>query len=219
MAQDAPPSGSVYLVGGGGHGRVVLDAALEAGLAITAIVDPGLPIGHDLWGIRVIGGDDVLAAAAPGSGWLNGIGANPRIAARRLVFEQMRGQFHPVILRHPSATISKHTRLDPGVQVMAGAVVQSGCTIGENCVVNTGARIDHDCVIARHCFIAPGATLCGEVMLGEASFVGAGAVILPGLRVGSGAIIGAGAVVIADVPEGARVAGNPALPMKEKNHG
>jgi maltose O-acetyltransferase len=44
-------------------------------------------------------------------------------------------------------------------------------------------------------------------------WIGGGAILLPGVRVGDGAVIGAGAVVTWDVPEGARVAGNPARPL------
>ena len=42
-------------------------------------------------------------------------------------------------------------------------------------------------------------------------WVGVGAIILKGVRIGKGARIGAGAVVTHEVPEGASVAGNPAV--------
>ena len=203
-------SGPIYLVGGGGHGRVVLDAALTAGLGVAAIVDPGLPIGSTLFGISIIGGDEALDTVSPGAAWLNGFGANPAIARRRSLFDRLSKRHEPIAVCHPSATISPHAHFGRGSQIMAGVVVQAGCEIAENCVVNTGARIDHDCSIADHCFIAPGAVLCGEVSIGVASFVGAGAIILPGLTIGAGVIVGAGAVVISNLLDGEKVIGNPA---------
>jgi acetyltransferase-like isoleucine patch superfamily enzyme len=48
------------------------------------------------------------------------------------------------------------------------------------------------------------------VELADDAWVGVGAIILKGVRIGKGAQIGAGAVITRDVPEGARVFGNPA---------
>ena len=61
---------------------------------------------------------------------------------------------------------------------MAGAILQSGVTIGENSVVNTRASIDHHCLIESGVFISPGVVLCGGVSVEEGAFIGAGAVIL-----------------------------------------
>lgn len=203
----------MYLVGGGGHGRVVLDTAHTAGLDVIGIVDPGHAVGETILGVPVIGGDEVLERWAAGSGWLNGIGANPSLTRRRTVFESLFARFEVVQLRHPSAIIGGECRLGKGVQLMAGTILQTGSAIGENTVINTGASVDHDCQIGAHCFIGPRATLCGQVRIGEGSFVGAGAVILPGVQIGMGAVIGAGALVNRDVPDGAQVRGSPARNM------
>ena len=66
-------------------------------------------------------------------------------------------------LVHPSAWIAPGVILGDGVQVMAGVVIQPGCAIGENSIVNTRAGVDHDCSIGCDVHVAPGATLCGAV--------------------------------------------------------
>ena len=38
-------------------------------------------------------------------------------------------------------------------------------------------------------------------------------VVIPGIKIGAWAVVGAGSVVIRDVPDGAKVAGNPARPI------
>ncbi|QOY96378.1 sugar O-acetyltransferase [Massilia sp. UMI-21] len=50
------------------------------------------------------------------------------------------------------------------------------------------------------------------VTIGRNAWIGGGAIILPGVRIGDEAVVGAGSVVTHDVPDGARVAGNPARP-------
>lgn len=202
---------ATFLIGGGGHARVVLAAALAAGLRVKGVLDPALPVGRLVFDVPVLGDDEYLsspdAQAAP---WINGLGANPRTDVRSGVFLRLCPAHKAVTVIHPSAIVERAVAIGEGAQLMAGCVIQPGVSIGENCVVNTGASIDHDCRLGAHSFVAPGAVLSGGIEVGEGAFVGAGAVILPGVRIGSDAIVGAGAVIIAHVADRAIMAGNPA---------
>ncbi|MDG2992388.1 acetyltransferase [Candidatus Synechococcus calcipolaris G9] len=203
---------SLYLLGAGGHGRVLLDALQASGVQVTGILDPGLEVGQRIYDIPVLGGDRVLESIDPATCHLvNGIGANPSIASRRQLFIKWSSQgytFSSVI--HPTAIISKQTNIAESCQIMAGAIVQAGVTLGQDVVVNTRASVDHDCVVADHCFISPGAILCGNITLEQSTFIGAGAVTLPGLHIGANSIIGAGTVVPKTIPRHWIVAGSPA---------
>ena len=66
---------------------------------------------------------------------------------------------------------------------------------------------------------------CGSYLLQRSNKIGSGVNIAPHavigngtpdrpLRIGDGAIIGVGAVVTRDVPAGARMIGNPAMPVE-----
>jgi len=46
--------------------------------------------------------------------------------------------------------------------------------------------------------------------VGDGTWIGAGATVIQCVKIGKNCMIGAGSVVIHDVPDGARVAGNPA---------
>lgn len=198
------PHSKLYVLGAGGHAKVVIDSLLASGTAVHGIIDPRLSIGTALLGVPAIGGDEWIDKLDPAEVTIaNGVGATVKSRVNRKLFElwSTRGfRFARVI--HPSAIVGTEVELADGCQVMAGAVIQPHARIGAGTVINTGCRIDHDCVIGAHCFVAPSVTLCGGASIGEGSFVGAGAVLLPGVSVGNAALVAAGATVDADVGDG-----------------
>lgn len=204
---------AVYLLGGGGHGRVALDVLLACGVKVVGVLDPDLKVGDQVFGVPVLGSDKFLNQVDPSAVLLvNGLGANPHVVHRKKLFESMKARgFAFDTIRHPSAVIGRECHMGEGSQVMAGAVFQNRVRIGDNAVINTRASVDHDCVIGAHSFISPGVVLSGDVLVGESAFIGAGAVMLPGIEIGANVVIGAGAVVIKSVPDGWIVAGNPAV--------
>lgn len=206
-------SKKVYLVGGGGHGRVALDALLSSGQSVAGVIDPNLKVGSHIFGVLVTGGDEFLDHIASKEFLLvNGLGANPDVRIRKKLFEDMKARgFSFDAIQHPSAIIGSKCDLTESSQIMAGAVLQNRVQIGNNAVINTRSSIDHDCVIGPHTFVSPGTVLCGEVTVAEAAFIGAGAVVIPGIQIGANTIVGAGAVVTKDVPAEWIVAGNPAV--------
>ena len=202
----------VYLLGGGGHGRVVLDALLSSGVNVAGILDPNLKAGDHIFGAPVMGGDEFLDRLVPTDVLLvNGIGANPYVYIRKNLFDELKARgFLFAATRHLSAVIGSECDLGESSQIMAGVVLQNRVRVGDNTVINTCASIDHDCVIGAYTFVSPGVVLNGEVLVGESTFIGAGAVVLPGIEIGVNVVIGAGAVVIKSIPNGWTVAGNPA---------
>lgn len=202
----------VLLLGGGGHGAVVLDTLLGMAIAVHGVLDPARAAGSAVLGVPVLGGDEWLAAENPAGILLaNGVGAQPRSRTRQGIFEKWKGAgFRFVTVVHRSSVIGREAALGEGAQVMAGAVLQCRTVVGDNATVNTRASLDHDVRVGAHAFIGPGAVLCGEVDVARSAFIGANATILPGIRVGEGAVVGAGAVVTRDVPDGRYAVGNPA---------
>lgn len=202
----------IYVLGGGGHGHVVLDALLSSGVAVAGVIDPALSPDLQVFGVPVLGGNEYLDGLVPADvGLVNGIGANPNTRPRADLYESLCSKgFVFESIRHHAATIGRDCVLDRGSQVMAGAVLQAGVTVEQNVVVNTCGSVDHDCILGAHSFVGPGAVLCGKVIVGRNAFVGAGAVVSAGIQIGADAIIGAGAVVVSDVPESSTLVGNPA---------
>ncbi len=194
---------ALILMGAGGHGKVLMDLATQAGWDVVGVCDPQLADqGVSAWrGVPVIGKDDALSDYRPELyGLINGLGSLPGQDRRRALFQRLTAQGYSFpTLVHPTAVVGDGVELEAGVQVMAGVVLQADVVVGLNSIVNTRASLDHDCRIGAHCHIAPAAVLCGSVVLGEGTHVGAGANVIQGISVGEGAVIGAGTTVLRDV--------------------
>lgn len=165
---------TLYILGNGGHARVCFEA-IERIWPNAIFLDKNDKFPIDNAWVNVV----------------NGIGD---IKIRKRVFKQYKKhKFIPVI--HKSAVVAKGI-LGEGVQIMAGAVVQTGTVFGDNVLINTRASIDHDCIIGSHCHVAPGAILCGGVKLGHSCFIGAGAIIVEGVELEPETFVPAGTLVV-----------------------
>jgi len=198
---------TLAILGAGGHGEVVADAALCSG-RWTDIVwfDDDLsrtPFGSD----RVSGPVAAFGESRTGSEVAFGIGSGE---GRRALFENLGTRFVVKTVVHPSASVSPRARLGEGVVVLAGAVVNVGAVLSRGVIVNTGSSVDHHCHVGRYAHICPGARLAGNVRVGEGSWIGMGASIIEGVSIGAGVTVGAGSAVIGDLPDGVLAVGVPA---------
>lgn len=203
MEPDALPT--LLILGAGGHGRVVADAAQRQGAwASLAATDRNAA----RWSGELLPGVPLRPLAAlEGTAPLHvAVGDN---AARQRESEAAGLQRLATVV-HPQASVSTHAQLAGGCLVAAQAVVAPAARLGHGVIVNHGAVVDHDCVVGEFTHVAPGAKLGGGVTLGRRVLVGAGASVLPGRRVCDDVVIGAGAVVNRDIDEPGTWAGLPA---------
>lgn len=197
------------ILGAGGHGRVVADAAIVSGYTDVVFFDDRWPeiSKNGIW--PVVGTSDDLLREWKGTGEvIIGIGDNKtrldfqsRVAARSLAVASV---------RHPAAVVSSTATVGTGTVVFAGTVINPFVVIGAACIVNTGATVDHDCELSDGVHVGPGAHLGGNVRVGEGAWIGIGAAIREAVEIGEYSIVGAGAAVVRDVEAGSTVAGVPA---------
>jgi len=193
----------VILLGAGGHAKVLLEALRLEGCSILGLVTPDLEKGSRYLGLEVLGDDEQLKKYSPTDIELvNGIGSLPFQNLRWSVSNQVRSWGYKLSkVIHPSAIVSSNVTLDEGVQIMAGCVIQPGCTIGHDTIINTGCTIDHDCEIGENAHIAPGCTLSGDVNVGKSVHIGTGASVIQNIKIGEGAMVAAGTTIYKDVKE------------------
>ena len=189
-----------YLIGAGGHARVIADILLALGHPPTACLDDA-PKQNFIFEIPVITG---LELPEPTASVIIAVGDNfvrATLASHYSTF---------TVAIHPSAQVSAHAEIGPGSVVMAGAVVNAGARVGAHCIINTCASVDHDCLIADFAHVAPGATLGGNVQVGVGTMIGLGANVIHGLVIGAHTVIGAGSTVVSDVGDNVVALGSPA---------
>ncbi|MBO6518926.1 MAG: acetyltransferase [Rhodospirillales bacterium] len=206
----------VIIIGAGGHAKVLAGLLNAVNAVVIGFTDADTARhGETILGHRVLGGDDVIGTYGPDKVELVlGIGSVRPGPVRHDVWQAYKRdgyRFQSCI--HPHAWISPDTEIGAGAQIMAGAVIQPGCRISENSIINTRASVDHDCSIGAHVHIAPGAVLGGTVQVGDGAHVGTGATVIENIRIGDGAMVAAGACVTQDVAANTRVAGVPAKPI------
>lgn len=203
----------VLILGFGGHAKVLLDILFSLPVEILGFADkdPNKK-GTSLYNIPVLGDDSYVFTLDPEQVFLvNGIGSVKASPLREMIYKKFINKgysFYSVI--SPFSYISSFVSMGAGVQVIAGAIVQPGASVGENTIINTKASVDHDCTIGSHVHIAPGATLSGGVRVGDGAHIGSGATLIQGVTVGVGATVAAGSVVIRNVPANTLVCGVPA---------
>ncbi|MBV8043285.1 acetyltransferase [Pluralibacter sp.] len=193
----------LIMIGAGGHASVLADILTRQGRTLIALVAPDASGSGALGGLPRWEEKTLSARARPESCLLvNGIGFMPGNDLRARIFSRYtREGYRFASVLANEASVSPHARLGQGVQIMQGAIVQSGAHIGDNVIVNTGAIVEHDCAVGEHCHLAPRAVLCGSVSLGTQVFVGCAAAVIQGISVGNDAVVGAGATVTRPVPE------------------
>lgn len=203
----------VIIIGDGGHAEVLLDTARALGRDILGVTSLTVKSGAVIAGAPVLGNDDILKNYAIDEVELvNGIGSVDIPHARASVFERFRELGYTfATLVHPRAIVAEGVILEQGVQVIAGAIIQTGCRLGANTIVNTGAVLDHHGRVGANCHIAPGATCSGGVILGAKCMIGAGTTVIQGLTIGDEVMVAAGAVVVKDLHSKVRVKGIPAV--------
>ncbi len=201
----------LWIIGSGGHAKVVIDTAMALGnFEIAGVLDDDPQrIGHHVLGVEIVGRISLESIGRFGiEHAVIAIGSN---RVRAAIAKRLAGAVTWETLVHPRACVAAHTRIGQGTVLFAGSVLQPGAQLSDHVILNTHSSVDHDSDIADFAHIAPGAHVAGGVIVGTGAFIGLGAGVVPGRHIGNWATVGAGGVVIKDVPDGATVVGVPAI--------
>lgn len=193
----------LIIIGAGGHGKVIADAALKNGYTNICYIDDHAT--GDVMGFPIIGTSaDIERLNDGGTDFIIGIGNN---AVRKAIAEKYNVNWVSIV--HPSAQIAFNAEIGKGTVVMANAVVNVCATVGEHCIINTGAIVEHDNVIENYAHISPNVALGGTVRIGTLTHVGIGATVKNNTEICSECTIGAGAVVVKNIKEPGTYVGVP----------
>jgi sugar O-acyltransferase (sialic acid O-acetyltransferase NeuD family) len=200
----------LLIVGAGGHGKVVAEAAIAVGrwnrLAFADDSFGSLPMWNRIPIVGPAEPDERLFGEY--SEVVVAIGdAEVRL---RLLKEYEKSGYRIATIRHPSAVISPTAECGQGTVCLPGAIVNADAFLGIGCILNSNASVDHDCSLGKGVHICPGAAVGGGVHIGDRAWIGIGASVVQGIRIGSDVIVGAGAAVVSDLPDNVTALGVPA---------
>jgi sugar O-acyltransferase (sialic acid O-acetyltransferase NeuD family) len=209
----------IVIVGASGHGVVAVDAARRQGYDVAGFLDTFKPKGERVAGLTILGTPQEIPQLMRAHGFCGGLLGISDNWTRGLVRDAIAAaapDFEFVTVVHPAATVAESAAIDEGTLVLAGAVINPGCRIGEHCIVNTRSALDHDSVMERFASLLPAATTAANVRIGQFTCVCMGTMIIHRRTIGAHSLIGAGAVVIRDIPPFSVAYGVPARVVRQR---
>lgn len=202
---------SIFIVGTGGFAREVLQLIDELGMysKVRAFLEP-----DDIWeksarGLNIMG-IDVLPFSdyRPSNGVITlGIGDSK---LREKSIGQLPTGTNYCSLIHPSARVSRWSKIGEGAIITAGCTVTTQIKIGLHCQLNLNTTIGHDCTIGDFFTTAPAVNISGACTFEEHVYFGTGAATRQGVSICKNVTIGMGAMVVKDVVESGVYIGIPA---------
>ena len=205
-----------FIVGSGGHCRVIIDCLQRNNIHINGIIDINFKkqIKKEyIYNYEVIGGLKKLNSY--NSKYTNVYLAIGNNYLRKEIYEKLKKKkFNFPYLVHPNSTISKKIILKKGVFINAGAIVNAGVKLSDFSIVNTGSIVDHQSSIGAFSHISPGCILAGKVIVGEQCFIGIGVNIIDSISICKNSIIGASSLVISSIKKTGTYVGTPAKKIK-----
>jgi sugar O-acyltransferase (sialic acid O-acetyltransferase NeuD family) len=194
----------LIIIGAGGHGKVVLDAAIKAGYNVAGFLDD-TPGKDNVLGFRRVGTFSDVGKFIGSNVFVCAVGDNSVRSKFDSLYE---AEWATVI--HPTVQIALDAKIGCGTVAIAYSVVNASANVGRHCIINSGTVIGHDCIISDYSQISSNATICGGVRIGKGTWIGAGATVKNGISICEDVIVGAGAVVVRDITKKGTYIGVPA---------
>ncbi|KRC73475.1 putative acetyltransferase EpsM [compost metagenome] len=190
--------GTLLIVGGGGHGRAVAEAAAMTGeWAGIVFADDAYPAQQQSGDWRIVGSTGQLPELARGCH--AAIVAIGNQAVRQRLTDTLVALDVPLAtVVHPRAWVSALAVIGAGSAIMAGAVVGACARLGRGVIVNANATADHDAVLGDFAHLGVGVQLAGGVVVEDRAWLQAGSCAGYRVRVPADAVLPPGSRLIAD---------------------
>jgi sugar O-acyltransferase (sialic acid O-acetyltransferase NeuD family) len=198
----------IFIIGSGGHSRVIIECAELLNFKIESIIDINQKnnTNEKIFNIKVKP-KNYIKKIKKNSYIFLAIGDN---FLRQRYYNKLFNFFKFINLIHPESYVSKYAKLGNGNYIGAKSVINPGVKIGTNCIINTSAVIEHETNISNNVHIGPGSIVCGRCKLNDNSFIGANSIIIENVTISKNNIIGAGSVVVKNTKNNSTYIGIPA---------
>lgn len=185
----------LLIVGAGGHGRSVAEAALETGIFESlGFADDAAEKVKDVWGYPVWGTtNDLSRYREHADVAIVALGNN---ALREELCGQLQAaQFELVSIIHPCAIVSPRAVIGLGSAIMAGAIIGTEARLGTGVIINSGAIVDHHAQVHDYGHLGVNACMAGGAILGKSAWIQAGCSLGYGTFVTPGVVLEPGSAL------------------------
>lgn len=179
----------LLIVGAGGHGQSMAEAAELSGLfEVAGFLDDSFSEGQTVLGAPVLGPvTSMVSHRAVCDQAIVAIGNN---AVREVLMQQLTDAgFEMATVIHPRAFVSPRAVVSIGSAVMAGALVGTEARLGVGTIVNCGAVVDHHARVEDFGHLGVNACMAGGTVLGRCAWMQAGSALGYGVAVPAGTIL------------------------------
>lgn len=205
----------LVLVGGGGHCKSVIDAAIGAGFRIIGVLDTSGNIGKSILDIKIIGDDSLIYQYINSAMFVVTVGSIKKTELRIKLHNMIinaGGKLATIVA--PTAYVSKYATIGQGSVILHNTCINAEAKIGESCIINTFSNIEHEAEIGDFSHISTGAMINGACKIGRSVFIGSQSVLAQCISIADYAIVSAGTFVSKDIQEKGIYAGNPMRKFK-----
>lgn len=114
-----------------------------------------------------------------------------------------------------SCHVDKSAKIGEGVVMFPTAMVDKGCVIENNVLLNVGVTIAHDTRVKEHSFLSPRVAVAGFSTIGKRCMIGINSTIIDHITICDDTRLGGGTLLIHDVTEKGLYVGVPASLIKK----
>ncbi|MEB6677094.1 PglD-related sugar-binding protein [Acinetobacter haemolyticus] len=167
----------LLILGAGGHGRSVAEAALLSGQWRSIIfADDSWPQRTEVAGFPIVANiDKIPTLISTTTAAIPAVGNNQ---VRQAWFQKLKDLGIPIAtIIHPSAIIGSRAMLGEGVCILAGCIVGIDVRVEDGVIVNITSAIDHDCIIGMFSHLSVGVKITGNKEVAPFTFLAAGSVL------------------------------------------
>lgn len=129
-------------------------------------------------------------------------------------FTKFKKKFKALSIVHPTAYISKTSKIFDGSIVCPNAIIAPFAKIKKNVVINSSSQIGHHSVIGESSVISTGVIISGKVKIGKKCFVGSNSTVMQNLSIGNNSKIASTSALYKNLNSNNIAIGNPAKSKK-----
>ena len=184
----------LFIIGAGGHSRVILDCDKILKHNVLGIID----INQNKKKKENINGVNVYP-----KNHINNIKKNHAIflaigenKLREKYYNKLKKKYKLINLIHPRSLVSKQIEIGKGNYIGPGATINSNTKILNNTIINSRALIEHECIIEDNSHVGPGVKLGGRCIVSKNVFIGIGSVVIDKVKIGEDTVVGAASLVL-----------------------